>query len=694
MTFIYQGPLLPNSSLFRGRTVEMRRLLDLCRTPVRAYAIVYGGRQMGKTSLLLRLGAELSSSIRCCRVDFQSIPRATALEAFRYLAQRLERSVQLVDSQVAINDKLQKEAYFTTLHELLTASFNNEEIRTLCFELGVVYDDLGGEGRSDKIRELVLYMSRLNRLDALVEVAIKQRPSVTWPTVEAGRLTTQPMSYNNIRNAPDLIDFFCQTIRRLGTEHLVLLLEELGALPKNVQDDLANVLRAMFTNRYDPTNVGLDKLMIVIAGSVELYDLAATQVSTLHNICESVYLTDLDEHETISLIIDGFSNLRWPKSTKETIGQIIYFYTGGHPYLVQRLGSLIEEALKDADSLSIEDQVDTLIEKFLHDDSLLRHLRMALTEQGLFEAGQALLEGNLRFSRLDEEMSRLELLSLAKGVNGYWHVRNKVFAKALNNWLVNGDNNNHPSLVQQRWQDLSDNVSKDLELLKAYEDAIRYEDDPKKKLRYQHEIEQLRISVFNYQKAYNALQQQSQVATVITDSNLEIQLKEMQIKLDRLRAGQIEIRQDIREGHSQITEQFNSIVKLTVEEQTVMASIVNRLDEQQLLETRVVVNEIAGDQVSIEEFQDLWQAVQATLLEVRRLKVFFSDLALKQEIEQVTEWVDAPQMEAKHKLLVTIPIIPYLLSYEGELELRSGMNLEAAWKNLVTKVLRREHHMR
>ncbi len=73
MTFIYRGPLPPNSPLFRGRRAEMKQLLDLCRVPVRAYAIVYGGRQMGKTSLLLRLAEQLPPSIHTCRVDFQSI---------------------------------------------------------------------------------------------------------------------------------------------------------------------------------------------------------------------------------------------------------------------------------------------------------------------------------------------------------------------------------------------------------------------------------------------------------------------------------------------------------------------------------------------------------------------------------------------------------------------------------------------
>ncbi len=46
------------------------------------------------------------------------------------------------------------------LYEALVARFDREELRTLCFKLGVDYDDLRGEGREGNARELVKYMSR------------------------------------------------------------------------------------------------------------------------------------------------------------------------------------------------------------------------------------------------------------------------------------------------------------------------------------------------------------------------------------------------------------------------------------------------------------------------------------------------------------------------------------------------------
>jgi len=52
------------------------------------------------------------------------------------------------------------QAELDQLYEVLVARFDREELRTLCFKLGVDYDDLRGEGREGNARELVKYMSR------------------------------------------------------------------------------------------------------------------------------------------------------------------------------------------------------------------------------------------------------------------------------------------------------------------------------------------------------------------------------------------------------------------------------------------------------------------------------------------------------------------------------------------------------
>lgn len=73
--------------------------------------------------------------------------------------------------------------YLNTLLRQLIASFDLEELRTLCFELGVDYDTLRGEGKAGKARELVLSALRTRRLPNLVEAARGLRPNIRWPVV-------------------------------------------------------------------------------------------------------------------------------------------------------------------------------------------------------------------------------------------------------------------------------------------------------------------------------------------------------------------------------------------------------------------------------------------------------------------------------------------------------------------------------
>ncbi len=69
------------------------------------------------------------------------------------------------------------------LQSQLTRLFNAEELRTLCFELNVDYDDLAGESKSGKARELVTYLNRRGRLAELPTLISKLRPHAA-PSIE------------------------------------------------------------------------------------------------------------------------------------------------------------------------------------------------------------------------------------------------------------------------------------------------------------------------------------------------------------------------------------------------------------------------------------------------------------------------------------------------------------------------------
>ena len=67
------------------------------------------------------------------------------------------------------------------LRQLLTKHFSLEELRTLSFDLGIDFDEIGGETKSAKVREFISYAERHGRLDDLLAEAAAARPALPWP---------------------------------------------------------------------------------------------------------------------------------------------------------------------------------------------------------------------------------------------------------------------------------------------------------------------------------------------------------------------------------------------------------------------------------------------------------------------------------------------------------------------------------
>jgi nucleoside phosphorylase len=84
-----------------------------------------------------------------------------------------------------------QEVDFAKVHQLLIESYNLEELRTLCLQLSVPFDDLGGEGRQAKAREMLLWMNRRGRLDDLVAALAYQQPTASGK-VDLAIVTAMP----------------------------------------------------------------------------------------------------------------------------------------------------------------------------------------------------------------------------------------------------------------------------------------------------------------------------------------------------------------------------------------------------------------------------------------------------------------------------------------------------------------------
>lgn len=66
------------------------------------------------------------------------------------------------------------------LREGIASHFSKEELEILCFDLGIIYENLPSQTRDGKVKDLILYYERTDSIETLVERCSSLRPNVSW----------------------------------------------------------------------------------------------------------------------------------------------------------------------------------------------------------------------------------------------------------------------------------------------------------------------------------------------------------------------------------------------------------------------------------------------------------------------------------------------------------------------------------
>ena len=123
-------------------------------------------------------------------------PRDDGLEGqtrlLAFLQQFLENEGLLASSTPRLD---QQPESLTQFRQGLDDHFNDGELRDLCFECNVDPENLPGTTKSDRARELLMYMRRHGRLTQLVAKARVLRPQVSWPTIPESIVTELPADF-------------------------------------------------------------------------------------------------------------------------------------------------------------------------------------------------------------------------------------------------------------------------------------------------------------------------------------------------------------------------------------------------------------------------------------------------------------------------------------------------------------------
>lgn len=115
------------------------------------------------------------------RLKFMDGGQTYARLAMRWSEHLQERAgIRHSVAQPASEAKTAKQEHLITLRRNLVTCFGEGDLRTLCFDMGIDYDDLPALGKANKARELVIYLERCGRIPELVDTCSTLRPNVPW----------------------------------------------------------------------------------------------------------------------------------------------------------------------------------------------------------------------------------------------------------------------------------------------------------------------------------------------------------------------------------------------------------------------------------------------------------------------------------------------------------------------------------
>lgn len=236
------------------------------------------------------------------------------------------------------------------------------------------------------------------------------------------------------RDAAAFHAFMLAFAREVRATHVVVMLDEVGALAPQSFESLGHAIRAIITNRLQDQE--LQKFHFILSGSTEMIRLTTDRLSPLSNCMENVYINDLSHGETDDLLSRGFGpEVKVSRETSERI----YYWASGHPYLTQRIAKGVMEKW----SANAQDPgpagVDAMIGDLLrYEDKNLPHLRRTLdrVRPSLWPVVVDVLEGKrVSFSRGTYSAAQLELIGAVREHDGMCVVRNRIYEQALRAWM-------------------------------------------------------------------------------------------------------------------------------------------------------------------------------------------------------------------------------------------------------------------
>jgi hypothetical protein len=212
---------------------------------------------------------------------------------------------------------------------------------------------------------------------------------------------------------------------------VVVLVDETGALPQRTAIYLANVLRAVFSNRLLTSFEALRRFVFLLAGGSELLDLTMSVVSPFSNISTRIYLPDLSLGEVRQLMAYGLAGVDMSVGLVHELAEALYRQTRGHPYLTQRMGAYIAHFADQKDAVPELAWVDKARDQLLSEDGNIRHVRSVLQDPTLLGKAVQIMRVPTPFRLFHRLLEKLHLFGIIRNEDGISVPRNPIYGQVI-----------------------------------------------------------------------------------------------------------------------------------------------------------------------------------------------------------------------------------------------------------------------
>ncbi|MBI3924379.1 MAG: AAA-like domain-containing protein [Armatimonadetes bacterium] len=213
---------------------------------------------------------------------------------------------------------------------------------------------------------------------------------------------------------------------------VVVMLDEVGMVPEELSDAFFSNIRYIFSNR--EVRPEFRRTSFVLCGTFQPRDLIRNPANSPFNISKTVRMSDLSRDGVRKLL--SFLE-RMGVAMDDQVPDLVYGWTGGQPYLTQRLCSIFEEWKIPLNGPQV---VEAAVREVMMDDVNLDHILHRLEQEPELAPWLeriVLRQEKIRFNRMtNPRLASLELIgAITPARDGCVQVRNRIYRELFEHHL-------------------------------------------------------------------------------------------------------------------------------------------------------------------------------------------------------------------------------------------------------------------